>query len=143
MQLIHTRPFKPVQEVEALFDALLRPGAHRFGWRSEAWTPRVDIIESDAALTLRWELAGFRLEDLEVTLDDGVLTVKGSRSTEAPDGAVHRRRELAEGEFSRSIRVADHFDPDRVEASLANGILEVVLEKAPEVHPRTIEIKPA
>lgn len=148
MHLVRTRPFKLAHDVEALSEAFPRPAAYRFGFRDgrfagQTWLPRVDMIESDSSLTVRYELAGFRLEDLEVTLDDNVLTVKGTRSPALSEGAVYRLQELAEGGFSRSIRVSENFDPKRVEAKLSNGILEVILEKRPDVLSRTIEIEPA
>ncbi len=148
MHLIRTRPFKLAHEVEASFQTFPRPAAYRLGLRdsrfgAQAWLPRIDVIESDTALAVRYELAGFRLEDLEVTLDDNLLTVKGTRSPVIPEGASYRIQELADGVFSRSIRVAEHFDPDKVEARLSDGILEVVLEKHPDVLPRTIEIESA
>ena len=148
MQLLRTRPLRFAHDVEALLEGFPRPAAYRFGFRDgrfgdQAWSPRVDIIESDIALIVHYELAGFRLEDLEVTLNDSVLTVKGTREAATPEGAVYRRRELTEGEFSQSIRVAEQFDTDHVEAKLSNGILEVILERRADVLPRTIEIESA
>ena len=147
MHLVRTRPFGLAHDVEALLGAFPRPGGYRFGFREgrfahQSWLPKVDIIESGNALTLRYELAGFRLQDLEVTLDDDLLTVKGTRSSFLPDGAAYRLQEVAEGSFSRSIRVGENFDPERVEATFSDGILEVVLEKRPDVLPRTIAIEP-
>ena len=148
MDLVRTRPFRLPVEAEALLGVLPRPAGHLFGLREtrpadQARRPSVDILESDAALTLRFSLAGFAVEDIEATLENGLLTVEGTRSAEAPEGSVYRRRELPDGEFSRSIRVGGRFDPDRVQAKLADGILEVVLEKRPEVLPRTIPVQPA
>lgn len=148
MDLIRTRPFRPPADAEALFGVFPRPAGHLFGFRESrpadpARRPRVDILESDAALTLRYSLAGFALEDIEVTLENGLLTVEGARAAEAPEGNVYRRRELPDGEFTRSIRVGGRFDPERVQAKLAGGILEVVLEKRPEVLPRTIPVQAA
>jgi HSP20 family protein len=85
-------------------------------------------------------LAGFKAEDLEITLDDGLLKVSGSRSFDTPEGAKTYRSELARGTFSRTLRVTDAYDADKVNASYANGLLEILLEKRPEVLPRTIEI---
>lgn len=148
MDLVRTRPFRLPVEAEALLGVLPRPTGHLFGFREsrpadQARRPSVDILESDAALTLRFSLAGFAVEDIEATLENGLLTVEGARSAEAPEGSVYRRRELPDGEFSRSIRVGGRFDPERVQAKLADGILEVVLEKRPEVLPRTIPVQPA
>ena len=105
------------------------------------WLPRVDVVETEDALTVSYELPGFELEDLEVTLDSNLLTVKGTRSSDIPEGAVYRVRESAEGAFSRSVRVADQFDTEKVDAKLSKGILEILLRKRPEVLPRTIQIK--
>ena len=148
MHLVRTRPFRLAPDMESLFEALPRPGGYRFGFREgrlapQAWLPRVDIIDSDTSLTLRYELAGVRSEDLEVTLDDNLLTVRGTRSPALPEGAGYRLQELAEGSFSRSIRVGEEFDPERVEATFSTGILEVLLRKRPDVAPRIIPIEPA
>ncbi|MDE0171288.1 MAG: Hsp20/alpha crystallin family protein [bacterium] len=148
MHLVRTRPFRLAHDVEALFGALPRPSGYRFGFREgriapPAWLPGVDIIESDDSLTLRYGLAGFRSEDLEVTLDDNVLTVRGARSPVIPEGAAYRLQELVEGNFSRSIRVGQDIDSDEVEATFSGGILEVVLRKRPDVAPRAIPIEPA
>lgn len=100
------------------------------------------MIETQDALVVRYELAGFRLEDLEVTLDDNLLTVKGTRSVDTPEDAVYRVRELAGGTFSRSIQVPDDFDSEDVGARFSNGILEIVVRKRTDVLPRTIQIEP-
>lgn len=148
MHLVRTRPFRLPNDVEALLDVLPLPTAARFGLREgnptrRPWLPRVDAIETQDALTVKYELAGFRLEDLEVTLDNSLLTVKGTRSAETPEGAAYRIRELAEGSFSRSIRISDDFDPEEVEARFSDGILEIVVRKRPDVLPRTIQIEAA
>ncbi len=145
MHLVRTRPFRLNHDVEAFLEALPLPAAPGFGvretrWTRRPWAPRVDVIETDEALVTRYELAGFRLEDLEVTLDSNLLTVKGTRSSDAPEGAVYRVRELADGAFSRSIRVSDDFDPDGVVADFSNGILEIVVPKRPQVLTRTVQI---
>ena len=148
MHLVRTRPFKLPHDVEALFAGPPRPATFPFGFRDgritdQPWLPRVDVVESERALTLRYELAGFQIEDLEVTLDDNVLTVKGTRSSAIREEAVYRLQELAEGSFSRSIRVSEGFDSDAVEAKLSAGILEIVLAKRPDVRTKTIAIEPA
>ena len=148
MHLVRTRPFRLAHDVDTLFAALPRPSGYRFGFREgrlapHAWLPRVDIIESDSSVTLRYELAGFRSEDLEVTLDDNLLTVRGTRSPVLPEGSTYSLQELAEGSFSRSIRVGEEVDSERVEATFSDGILEVVLRKRPDVAPRSIPIEPA
>jgi len=138
MQIMRTRPFPLARDFDAFF-----PSAGR-GWGDAAggrgWMPRVDAFETDESLTVRYELAGFEVEDLEVTVEDGMLTVKGSRGFETPEGARSHRTEIATGSFTRSLRVGDSFDHDSVTAEFSNGLLEVTLAKRPEVLPRPIEI---
>lgn len=135
MHMVRTRPFSLARDLDAFFSSTLPASS-----AARAWSPRVDIYEADGALTLRFELAGFSAEDLEVTLEDGYLKVAGSRSFESPEGAEYHRNELARGSFSRTLRVSDAYDAEAVTAAYANGILEVSLEKRPEVLPRAIEI---
>lgn len=147
MQLVRTRPFKFVSDIDSLFEGFPLAGTHLLGTRDRlgapTLVPRVDIIESATDVTARFEIPGFELSDLEVTVEDNVLTVKGSRSHDLPEGSTYRHRELADGGFSRSVTLADNVDSDQVTARLANGILEVVVRKQPDVLPRTIEIEAA
>lgn len=141
MQMIRTRPFSIARDFDALFQTGGRGTYISPGTRT--WAPRVDVYESGSSLTVRYELAGFAVDDLEVTLEDGVLSVKGERTLEAPEGAEYRRSELARGAFNRSLRVGDGFDADEVKASYSQGLLLVTLEKRPEVLSRTIEVEAA
>lgn len=138
MQIMRTRPFSLARDVDAFFSAAVRGAAGEPGTRT--WLPRVDMFETDQALTIRFELAGFQADDLELTVEDGVLTLKGERSFEIPEDARLHRREIAGGAFARTIRITDAFDAEAVEASFSDGVLTVTLEKRPEVLPRTIAI---
>ena len=147
MQLVRTRPFKFVSDIDSLFEGFPLAGTHLLGTRDRlgapTLVPRVDIIESATDIKARFEIPGFELADLEVTLEDNVLTVKGSRSHELAEGATYRHRELADGGFSRSVTLADNVDSDQVTARLANGILDVVVQRQPDVLPKAIEIEAA
>ena len=139
MHMIRTRPFNLARDLDAIFQASGRGFIDSTG--SRTWAPRVDVFETDDSLIVRYELAGFSVDDLDVTLEDGVLTVKGERSLDIAEGARSHRTELARGPFSRSLRVTESFDPDAVKAAYANGLLEITLEKRSEVLPRSIEIE--
>ncbi len=145
MQLVRTRPFKFVPDIESLFESFPFAGTHPLSTRDRleepTLVPRVDVIESSTDITARFEIPGFELADLEVTVEDSVLTVKGSRTHQLPEGSAYLHRELADGGFSRSITLAGNVDSDQVTARLANGILEVVVQKQPDVLPRTIRIE--
>lgn len=129
---------RPGRELTRLLDA--------FGFAAPSdvsWAPRADVVESETALTVRYELAGFHPDDLRATVEDNVLTVTGERAFPSSDGDTYRRRELAQGSFTRSIRIPEGCDPGNVRASFTGGILEVTVGKHPEVLPKTVEIEAA
>lgn len=135
MTVMRTRPLALARDFEALFGAAFDA--------PRTWIPRVDVYEVEGALSVRAELPGFSAEDLDVSLEDGVLTLSGTRSFADAENVTYHRRELAEGGFSRTIRVGDAYDPESVEAVYRDGILTVTLTKRPEVLPRKIEITTA
>lgn len=147
MQLVRTRPFKFVSDIDSLFESFPLGGTHLFSTRDRldapTLAPRVDIIESGADVTTRFEIPGFDPADVDVTVEDNVLTVKGARTHDLAEDATYRHRELADGRFSRSVTLPDNVDSDQVAARISNGILEVVIRKRPDVLPRTIEIEAA
>jgi len=109
-----------------------------------AWTPAADLFETEDAFVLEMELPGFGLDDIELTMERGVLTVSGSRSieeTEETEGRTYHLRERSVDRFSRSYALPRSVNPDDIDANFAEGVLRVVLPKAPEAKPRRIEVK--
>lgn len=108
------------------------------------WTPAADLYETDDAFVLEMELPGFNLDDIELTMERGVLTVAGSRTVEETEGAEPRTyhlRERSVDRFTRSYALPSSVNSDRIDASFAEGVLTVKLPKAPEAKPRRIEVK--
>lgn len=105
-----------------------------------AWTPEFDIVESREAFILAGDLPGLARKDVEVRLDEGVLTVRGERG--GPDTAERwSRRERPNGRFERRLRIPDEVDLAGVRASLADGVLTLTLPKrAPGERSRMIEV---
>ncbi len=106
--------------------------------------PAVNIWQGDDAVAITAELPGVDSSDLEVSVNDNVLTISGRRT--APDAeveAVWHRRERTHGEFSRSIRLPFEAEDDKVEARLQNGVLRVVVGMPEAQKPRRIAIKAA
>lgn len=106
------------------------------------WSPVVDIRETDDALMLTAELPGLTREDVQITLDNNVLTLSGERSFEKESkGETFHRIERSYGAFSRSFTLPANVKTDQVAAVFGDGLLRVTLPKVEEAKPRKIEIR--
>ena len=114
---------------------------------NDSWKPRVDVAESDVAFLIRAELPGIDPDSIDVTVEQDVLSITGTRGfdTESEDGAdapvvTYRRREILEGTFVRKIRLRTEVDVDAVSATSSNGILEITVPKQPVEQPRKVTV---
>jgi HSP20 family protein len=108
------------------------------------WAPAVDIIEETDRFVLRADVPGVAVEQIDVSMEDGVLTVSGERSVEQLEdttGARHFERQS--GRFHRRFSLPDSVDAEAIAAKCSNGILEVIIPKLPEVQPRRITVEAA
>ncbi len=110
-----------------------------------AWVPPVDIYETDSRdLVVKAELPDMTREDIEVTVENGVLTLKGTKKV--ADGVREdqfRRVERSYGSFSRSFTLPNTVDAGKVSAEYKNGVLTVKLPFREEARPRTINVEVA
>ena len=105
------------------------------------WIPAMDLVETDDHFVLRADLPGLTKDDVSIELEDRVLTVSGERKAEHEDRHEgYYRVERAFGSFSRSLTLPEGVEPDSVEASFDNGVLEVRIPKPEERKPRKVEI---
>ncbi len=124
---------------------LLR-GMSRTPWANPAasfWNPAFELEDSEAELILRAELPGLRPEDVEITVDRGLLTISGEKqpSTESSNGTSGRRwSERAYGKFTRTMRLPEGVDADRAEARFEHGVLHLTLPKSEQAKPRRIQV---
>lgn len=103
--------------------------------------PPIDAFRTDEALVVTIELPGVRPDDVEVTVEDGVLTLRGERrADEKVTQEQWVRRERAYGSFERSFTLPDGVNPDMITASFENGLLELRIPHPPEKAPRRISI---
>jgi HSP20 family protein len=107
--------------------------------------PAVDIVEDKSAFVLHVELPGIQAEEVDISVDGNVLTIKGERKAEheQTEGEGYRRIERRYGSFQRSFSLPDTVDGSAIEASMQNGILNVRLPKREAAVPRKIEVKAA
>ena len=137
------RAFWPV-ELDALFDETFR--GLGFGASPQAapsFSPRVDVGESDEAYTVRADLPGLEEKDIQVSLEEGVLSIQGKLESEKDEERKGVRWvERARGSFHRAIELPAEIDAAKVTASYRHGVLTVTLPKLPEAKPevRTIPI---
>ena len=108
------------------------------------WVPAVDVMEEKERFVLRADVPGVAATDIEVNMEDGVLTVSGERLAESRDDIDGLRRfERASGRFSRRFTLPETADAEHIAAKSANGILEVTIPKLPQVQPRRITVEAA
>jgi len=103
-------------------------------------TPRVDIYETDDELVLTADVPGTTKEGVEVGLEDGVLEITAHRKAESP-GSEPDYAEYRPASFYRAFSVSDAVDAEKIDASLADGVLTLTLPKAPKAKPRKIEVR--
>lgn len=106
------------------------------------WMPAVDVHENKDSFVLRADLPGVDPKDIDITMENGVLTLRGRRESESTkEERGYRRVERMSGEFYRRFTLPDVADPQSISARTNNGVLTVTIAKRPEVQPRRIEVK--
>lgn len=111
---------------------------------SADYMPRIDVEEKESAYLLTAELAGVDQKDIDISVADGVLTIKGEKKDQREEKDPHCFvTERNYGSFSRSISLGDSVDADNIDASYKNGVLTVTLPKVPEevIEPKKIQIR--
>ena len=112
-----------------------------FASGDHAWTPAIDIREVDNGYVLRADLPGVQRDDVEITMDRNVLTIRGKREvTETGDDGKVLRSERISGNFYRRLRLPATIEKDGISAKYENGVLEVMLPKGAEAQPRKIAV---
>ncbi len=136
--------FDPFRDITTLRDEMNRLFTRTLGEGAaagSAWTPAVDIFDQADAILLKAELPGLTPDDIDIEVDDNVLTVKGERRFEdkVEEGRYYRL-ERAYGHFQRSLTLPQGVKADDISASFDAGVLTVTVPKAEEVKPRKIAV---
>ncbi|HEV7750635.1 MAG TPA: Hsp20/alpha crystallin family protein [Baekduia sp.] len=148
MAVIRWEPAREInslqQEMNRLFSTFFdTPGAGTGGGTAGArrWVPPMDLVETDDQFVLRADLPGMSEGDVDLALEDNVLTVSGERRIEHEDrGEGFYRLERASGAFSRSLTLPKGVDGDAITARFAQGVLEVRIPKPEQRKPRKLQI---
>jgi HSP20 family protein len=147
MALIRWEPVRELgtiqNEMNRLFNTFFEsPAPHGNGQQTlRRWIPAMDLLETNEDFVLRADLPGLSEGDVNIELEDNVLTVSGERKSEHEESKEgYYRVERASGSFSRSLTLPDGVDPDSVKASFDRGVLEVRIPKPEAKKPRKVSI---
>jgi HSP20 family protein len=142
--LIRWEPFRDMmtlrQAMDKLFeDSFVRPAGYTAG---EVPGVALDMFQTDSEVVVKAELPGVKPEEVDVSVVEDVLTIKGEHWEEKEEKETsYLRRELSYGSFARSVRLPTSVDSNKAEAVFENGVLTLTLPKAEEVKPKQIKVK--
>jgi HSP20 family protein len=134
------------RDLDAMFDEFYRgfglaPFAG-FGLASDAFSPKVDVIDGEKQLTVRAELPGMDAEDVDVSITQDVLTIRGEKREESEDrGKDYYRVERSFGSFARSVQLPCEVDPGAADAKFEKGVITITLPKTRTEECQTIRIR--
>ena len=128
------RPFGLLEEVEEMARTAFNSGL----------TPRMDMYEEEKELVIKAEMPGVSKKDIEINLNDDMLTIKAEKKEEkeeGEEGTTHYTRERRFGQYTRYMTLPSRVDAENISATLKKGLLEIRLPKAEEPQSKQIEIK--
>lgn len=126
-------------EMNRFFDEFF--GEHRQGLAEGSWLPMVDVSETNGEFIVRAELPGMRHEDIDISVQDNILTLKGEKKQEKKEERENfHRLERSYGSFSRSFSLPAGVKPDDIKATFKDGVLEISMPKAEEAKAKKIAI---
>lgn len=152
-QATPTHALSPFEEMDRMFDTLFGRSWPR-SWMQPmmpSWPempamnfrmPKIDVIDKDDVVVVRAEVSGVKKEDLEISLGDDTVTIRGcTRHEEKEEKADYYRSEISRGEFSRTVALPSMVDSNKSTAKLENGMLELTLPKVEKSKRHTIKVE--
>ena len=147
-----SRALSPFDDFDRFFDSFFDRGwMQPFGPRRPAWAaagsgmlkaPKVDVVDRDKDILIRAEIPGIDRKDLDISVTDNSVTLKGeSRQEKREEKGDYYRSEITQGAFSRTIALPCEVDADKADAKLADGMLEMTIPKVRETSRRKVEVK--
>jgi len=127
-------------DLDSLLELPFWSGLSRQSQLFSGWTPALDLYQDNDNVVAVVELPGMRKEDIEISLQDGTLSISGERKEETTTAEGATRTERFFGKFRRSVTLPTRVDANQVKASYKDGILTVMLPKAEEAKPKQIQI---
>jgi HSP20 family protein len=134
------------REVDRLFDEFARGLGTLAVPGNGSLMPSMDISETDKEYVITAELPGLERKDVEVSLEDNVLTIRGEKKIESTPDDKNKNVHVSErsyGVFYRALELPGNVDPASVRATMSKGVLKITIPKPPESEPKKIEVKEA
>lgn len=140
-------PFRELEDMERRFDEIFGRSMLPSIWRrlpSEqmAWAPNIDVFEKGDKLVVKAEIPGMKEDDIHVSVEGDMLTIRGEKKTELEvKEEDYYRCERSYGSFFRSVALPSTVDTSKIDADYEDGVLQVILPKKPEVKPKKVAVK--
>ena len=145
MNMVRYRPWNSLEQMRQEMDRLFEDMSEREeggGLVATDWVPAVDIRDETNQWVIHADIPGVRPEDIEVGMEDGVLTIKGERQEEKTEGeGEYKRTERIRGNFFRRFTLPDTADAENIKARSNHGVLEVTIPKQAKSQPRRITVE--
>ena len=135
------RPFAEIGDLRHRIDRMFEDA---FGVEAAGWRPDVDVVRENGSLVVRADVPGMKAKDIEIEVEDGLLTISGHHEEETETKDEEKRfvrRERRVGAFTRSLTLPPGVDPNAIEATCHEGVLEVKVP-APEPGAGAVKITP-
>lgn len=144
MNMIHYDPYRLLSrgnDIHQLVDSLFPRLEREEATAGYDWSPAVDIREKDSSYVIHADVPGIKPQNIDVSLEDGVLTIQGTRAFDNEESKnSYKRIERVRGKFYRRFNLPDTADHNKVSAKCNDGVLEVVIEKQAKSLPKKITV---
>ena len=137
-------PFRDLRQMEDTMNRLWRGigTTHNYREGTEDWNILMDVIQKKEEIDVKASVPGVNPDDIDVTVEDGVLTIRAEKKTETEtEDEKYLIRERATGSFYRALRLPDTVDAEKIESHYGNGILTIMMPKAEEKKKKQIQVK--
>jgi HSP20 family protein len=145
-EVTHWKPFGELEkgrgEMDRLWDSFFETRPFKQKGTPEAWMPSLDVSETKNEIVVKAELPGIDPKEIDLSLNDGVLTIKGEKRQEKEEKeADYHLVERSYGSFTRLVRLPEEVKEDKISATYKDGVLRVTLPKSEEAKKKEIKIK--